>query len=59
VLTLDEATDLTGIPRATLRTWQRRGEIKTSHDSRGRVVVDGVSLYKRALAWEKPKQLAA
>lgn len=53
MLTLNEATDLTGIPRATLRTWQRRGEIKTGHDSRGRVVIDGISLHKRAVVWDK------
>lgn len=52
-VTLTRASLALGIPRATLRTWVRRGQIPSSHDSAGQVVIDVDALNPLVERWDK------
>jgi transposase-like protein len=52
-VTLSRASLTLGIPRATLRTWVRRGQVVSGRDSAGQVVIDVDSLKDIVDRWDK------
>jgi predicted site-specific integrase-resolvase len=52
-VTLSQAAVALKIPRATLRTWVRRGQVASGRDSDGQVVIDVDSLNDIVARWDK------